>query len=204
MTEGINLPAAGVEFNPKNGRSRAWTSSRTSRTCMPSASWFAAGTHPVAIKTGLRLANRLYGTSTEKMDYNLVPTTVSASRVRVHRHVRRARGGDVRGGECRGVPELLQAARMDGEPRGTRGVAVREDNVLLKLITNLADDERVVGFHYVGPNAGEVTQGYAVAMKMGARERPAHCRHPPHRLGGVHAAEHHEALGRGRHQGGCS
>ena len=34
----------------------------------------------------------------------------------------------------------------------------------------LADDERVVGFHYVGPNAGEVTQGYAVAMKMGAKK----------------------------------
>ena len=51
------------------------------------------------------------------------------------------------------------------------GVSHREDNACYaKLITNLADDERVVGFHYVGPNAGEVTQGYAVAMKMGAKK----------------------------------
>lgn len=51
------------------------------------------------------------------------------------------------------------------------GVVHREDNSCYsKLITNLADDERVVGFHYVGPNAGEVTQGYAVAMKMGAKK----------------------------------
>ena len=51
------------------------------------------------------------------------------------------------------------------------GVAVRGDNkCFVKLITNLADDERVVGFHYLGPNAGEVTQGYAVAMKMGAKK----------------------------------
>lgn len=51
------------------------------------------------------------------------------------------------------------------------GVAHREDNSCYsKLITNLADGERVVGFHYVGPNAGEVTQGYAVAMKMGAKK----------------------------------
>lgn len=28
--------------------------------------------------------------------------------------------------------------------------------------------ERVVGFHVLGPNAGEITQGYAVAMKKGA------------------------------------
>lgn len=28
--------------------------------------------------------------------------------------------------------------------------------------------ERVVGFHVLGPNAGEITQGYAVAIKKGA------------------------------------
>ncbi|ODM90591.1 Thioredoxin reductase 1, cytoplasmic [Orchesella cincta] len=27
---------------------------------------------------------------------------------------------------------------------------------------------RVVGFHYLGPNAGEVTQGFAVALRLGA------------------------------------
>jgi pyruvate/2-oxoglutarate dehydrogenase complex dihydrolipoamide dehydrogenase (E3) component len=27
--------------------------------------------------------------------------------------------------------------------------------------------DRVVGLHYAGPNAGEVMQGFAVAMKMG-------------------------------------
>lgn len=28
----------------------------------------------------------------------------------------------------------------------------------------------MVGFHVFGPNAGEVTQGYAVAMRLGARK----------------------------------
>lgn len=27
--------------------------------------------------------------------------------------------------------------------------------------------DRVIGFHYLGPNAGEVTQGFSVAMKCG-------------------------------------
>ena len=31
--------------------------------------------------------------------------------------------------------------------------------------------ERVVGFHVLGPNAGEVTQGYAVAIKLGATKK---------------------------------
>ena len=49
------------------------------------------------------------------------------------------------------------------------GVAHREDSVCYcKLICNLQDNERVVGFHYLGPNAGEVMQGYALAMKLGA------------------------------------
>ena len=34
-----------------------------------------------------------------------------------------------------------------------------------KLICNKSDRDRVVGFHYIGPNAGEVTQGFAVGIK---------------------------------------
>lgn len=36
-----------------------------------------------------------------------------------------------------------------------------------KVIVNLQDNERVLGFHIVAPNAGEVTQGIGVAMKCG-------------------------------------
>lgn len=39
------------------------------------------------------------------------------------------------------------------------GEPVRADNsVFVKLITNTADNERVVGAHYLGPNAGEIIQ----------------------------------------------
>ena len=37
-----------------------------------------------------------------------------------------------------------------------------------KIIVNKADNNRVIGFHYVGPNAAEITQGFAVAFKAGA------------------------------------
>ena len=40
-----------------------------------------------------------------------------------------------------------------------------------KLICNKADHERVVGLHVAGPNAGEITQGYAVAMKLRATKK---------------------------------
>lgn len=36
-----------------------------------------------------------------------------------------------------------------------------------KVIFNKKDSNRVVGIHYVGPNAGEVMQGFSVAIKLG-------------------------------------
>jgi len=40
-----------------------------------------------------------------------------------------------------------------------------------KIIVNKLDDDRVVGFQYTGPNAGEVMQGYAVAIKLNATKK---------------------------------
>lgn len=45
-------------------------------------------------------------------------------------------------------------------------IAERDDNVCYaKLICDKRDSERVVGFHVLGPNAGEITQGFGTAMK---------------------------------------
>ena len=40
---------------------------------------------------------------------------------------------------------------------------------LCKLVIR-KDTEEVLGFHFVGPNAGEVTQGFAVAMRLGMKK----------------------------------
>lgn len=41
------------------------------------------------------------------------------------------------------------------------------DSCYCKVIVDKSQDEKVVGIHYVGPHAGEVMQGYGVAMKCG-------------------------------------
>jgi thioredoxin reductase (NADPH) len=38
-----------------------------------------------------------------------------------------------------------------------------------KVIVDKTADENVLGIHYVGPNAGEVMQGYGTAMKQGLK-----------------------------------
>jgi glutathione reductase (NADPH) len=41
---------------------------------------------------------------------------------------------------------------------------------VFKLVT-VGDEERVVGIHMVGRGCDEILQGFAVAVKMGARKR---------------------------------
>jgi glutathione reductase (NADPH) len=42
--------------------------------------------------------------------------------------------------------------------------------VLMKLVVDRKSD-RVLGVHMVGPDAGEIIQGFAVALKCGATKR---------------------------------
>jgi len=175
-TEGLDLKAAGVEFNAKNGKIP----------CVDEQSnvehIYAIGDvldtrqelTPVAIKAGIRLMRRVFSDTPykEKMNYDLVPTTVftpleygtigMSEELAVETY-----GAD--NVEC--YISYFKPLEWSVNHEENNGVAVRGDNkCFVKLITNLADDERVVGFHYLGPNAGEVTQGYAVAMKMGAKK----------------------------------
>jgi hypothetical protein len=44
-------------------------------------------------------------------------------------------------------------------------------NCLAKLICDKSQHDRVVGLHFMGPNAGEVVQGFALAVSMGATKQ---------------------------------
>ena len=118
---------------------------------------------PVAIQAGKLLAKRLYVDGFEgQMDYSGVATTVYTP---------------LEYG-CVGLAEE-DAIKQYGE----KEIEVyhsyfkplewtlphRGDNACYaKLICNLKDEERVLGFHICGPNAGEITQGFALAIKCGA------------------------------------
>ena len=44
-------------------------------------------------------------------------------------------------------------------------------NCLAKLICDKSQNDRVIGLHFMGPNAGEVVQGFALAVSMGATKQ---------------------------------
>lgn len=45
------------------------------------------------------------------------------------------------------------------------------NKMLAKLVCDKTRDNKIIGFHYIGPSAGEITQGFALAMHYGATKQ---------------------------------
>eukprot|EP00760_Papus_ankaliazontas_P019674 PhM_4_TR18054/c2_g1_i1/m.41064/K22182/TXNRD; thioredoxin reductase (NADPH) len=127
---------------------------------------------PVAIRAGELLVDRLFGTSTRKMRYELVPTTVFTP----------LEYGSV------GLSEEDAATRYGADKievyhselwplEWTVPHLPNSNACYCKVVTLLPrgpdddDDGLVVGFHILCPNAGELTQGIAIAMHAGLTKR---------------------------------
>ncbi|PHJ17570.1 thioredoxin reductase, partial [Cystoisospora suis] len=41
---------------------------------------------------------------------------------------------------------------------------------LVKMICVKSEEERVVGLHFIGPSAGEIMQGFALSIRLGAKK----------------------------------
>ncbi len=114
---------------------------------------------PVATAEAMVLADHLFGSKTKSMDYENIPSAVFSN------------------------PHIGTVGLTEAEARKNFGkeVAVYESNfrpmketlgggvnrVLTKLIVHTASD-RVIGCHMLGDHAGEIIQGFAVAMRAGA------------------------------------
>merc|ERR1719193_2733181 len=164
-TDKIGLDKVGVKSNPKNLKVYVDEKDRSNIPYVHAIGDIADGKlelTPVAIQAGRLLSERLFNNATRLTDYVNVATTVFTP----------LEYGAIGFSEEDAVKffgesniEVFHTAFWPLEWT----VAHRPDNsCYCKLVCNKADDLRVVGFHYLGPNAGEVTQGFAVAIKMGA------------------------------------
>lgn len=133
---------------------------------------------PVAIKTGELLARRLFNGSTQKMNWDMIPTSVftpveyGACGLSEEDAIAKYGAENIETYLTSFVP-LEEAAAHRHKIESLRVDEFDTDmppSSLSKLVCLKTEDERVVGFHFVGPNAGEVTQGYAVALKCGAKK----------------------------------
>ena len=127
---------------------------------------------PVAIQAGRLLARRLFLGSTFQCDYTNVPTTVFTPREYGAIGLSEEDAISIFGAQNIEVYHAKFVPLEDAIPK-TQAFDVQEHAFeypfcYAKLICNKSDNDRVLGFHVLSPNAGEITQGYAVAIKMGA------------------------------------
>lgn len=117
---------------------------------------------PVALGEAMKLVDHLFGPAAGKtprdMSYDLIPTAVFT-----HPNV-----GTVGLTEAQARARFGQVLVFRSEFRALRHtLSQRQERTLMKLLVDPATD-RVVGLHMVGAEAGEIVQGFAVAMKAGA------------------------------------
>jgi thioredoxin reductase (NADPH) len=158
----LNLEAAGVVYNSATGKIIAGNDDKTNIDNIFAIGDVVEGRMeltPPAIFAGKLLADRLFCFSTTTLDYSNIATTVFTP---------------VEYG-CVGLSEE-QATELIPfctvyhkfiQPLDDALLENRPDNeCYIKLITEPREG-KVVGVHYLGPHAGEVIQGLAVAMKAG-------------------------------------
>ena len=113
---------------------------------------------PVALAEGMAFARQQFGTLDDSIEYEFIPTAVfcqpNIGTVGFTEDEARAKFGHIRLFKSTFKP---MKHTMSG----------RDEKTFMKLIVDKASD-RVVGIHMMGPDAGEIIQGMAIALKAGA------------------------------------
>ncbi|NWO05928.1 MAG: glutathione-disulfide reductase [Alteromonadaceae bacterium] len=113
---------------------------------------------PVALAQAMVLSRRLYGDGQGEMDYQAIPTAVfcqpNIGTVGLTEQ------------EAREAGHGVTIYRSEFRPMKYT-LSGRDERSLMKLVVD-AETDQVLGAHMVGPDAGEITQGLAVAIKAGA------------------------------------
>jgi glutathione reductase (NADPH) len=117
---------------------------------------------PVALGEAMVVVDQLFGPAAGKppraMSYEFIPTAVFT-----HPNI-----GTVGLSEAQAREKFGQVTVFRSEFKALKHtLSGSSERTLMKLVVDTASD-RVVGLHMVGADAGEIVQGFAVAMKAGA------------------------------------
>ncbi|MBQ86717.1 MAG: glutathione-disulfide reductase [Gammaproteobacteria bacterium] len=116
---------------------------------------------PVALMEGQWVAKCLFGKTADVVSYENIPTAVFC-----HPNVATC-GYSEEQARSLGLAFDVYESRFRQLKHTLSG---RQELSYIKLLVNLTDD-RVIGAHFVAPDAGELMQGVAVAMNAGATKR---------------------------------
>jgi glutathione reductase (NADPH) len=159
--EGLGLEDAGVSLTER----RSIKVDEDSRTSVRSI--FAIGDvtdrvqlTPVAIREGHAFADTMYGNKPWRVDYGCIPSAVFS-------HPPLAAVGLTEG---QAKNKLGTVRTYTSDFRAMKNVlAGRNERSLYKLVVDASTDE-VVGIHMIGPDAPEILQAAAIAVKAGLKK----------------------------------
>jgi len=113
---------------------------------------------PVALAEGMAFARQQFGNAEQQVDYDFIPTAVfcqpNIGTVGFTEQQARDKFGAIR---------LYKSSFKPMK----HTISGRDEKTFMKLIVDDASD-RVVGVHMMGPDAGEIMQGIAIALRAGA------------------------------------
>ncbi|XP_023814475.1 thioredoxin reductase 2, mitochondrial [Oryzias latipes] len=120
---------------------------------------------PTAIKAGRLLAHRLAGRSSELMNYDNVATTVFTPLEYG------CVGLSEEEAEKRHGKDGIEVYHAFYKPLEFTVAQRDSSQCYIKVICERAGHQKILGLHFLGPNAGEVLQGFSLALQCGATYR---------------------------------
>ncbi len=163
MLDNLGLDNVGIELN-KNGFIAVDELYQTSESSILAIGDVTGRVQltPVALAEGMAVARRLFNKEEYRpVDYDLIPTAVfslpNIATVGLSEEQARAEGFAVQVFKSSFRPMKLS-------------LSDQQERIFMKLIVDEKTD-RVLGCHMVGPDAGELIQGIAIALKAGATKQ---------------------------------
>jgi pyruvate/2-oxoglutarate dehydrogenase complex dihydrolipoamide dehydrogenase (E3) component len=165
VTKTLGLERVGVHVHPTTAKVLVDAAEQTSVPNIYAIGDVTSGRPeltPVATQAGKLLARRLFGGSRELVCYDRIATTIFTP---------------LEYGCCGMSEEEAMISYQESDIEVFHAhfnplewtLPHRQENAcFVKLICLKSENYRVLGLHILAPNAGEITQGYAVALRMNA------------------------------------
>merc|ERR1711935_32407 len=163
-SKALGLDAAGVKYN-KSQKIVTDAANKTSTDNIYAIGDVCEGNPeltPVAIREGQYLSDRLFAKGERLFNYDMVATTIFTpleySKCGMSEEQANAKYTEAN----------IEVYHTAFKPLEWNFLKTRANSICyVKAVCVMSEEMRIVGLHYVGPNAGEVMQGYAVGMLKG-------------------------------------